>query len=113
MSSTSRTSSPSMLSSKSFEMRTTPGAPLRFEKLDLHRDIETARRLRQEKDGPFQNGDQRERAPLVIPRDLSRDVADAFRNLFLREQHALDSGRGHASTGRSAKPYLKIRFSKS
>jgi len=51
----------------------------------------------------------------VIARDLSRQHANAGLNLLFAEKHAVKAGNlmwVHAGA-RSAKPYLKIRFSKS
>ena len=75
-----------------------------------------ARQLRQEEYRPFEHAHQLDHLAVVVARDLGRYLANAPLDLLLGEEDPLDArgqSRAHASTGRSASPYLKTRFSKS
>src|ERR1700689_747948 len=116
-SSTNSTSSPSMLSSRSLAMRTMPGAPVLFEKLeiDLHGKLYVARQRGQKVHRALEHADQLHRAAGIRARDLGANFADAPVDFLFGEEDLFDSRRrgAHTVTGRAASPYLKMRFSKS
>src|SRR5271157_728148 len=85
------------------------------QEVHLHRDVDVAGQRGEEKDGALEHAHQLQNAAGVMVRDFGGYLADPLVDLLLGEEHARQAGKhgAHTSTRRSARPYLKIRFSKS
>ena len=103
-----------MLSSRSFEIRTIPGAALEVreardsQKIDCHRHGELARQRRQKKYRSLQHAHQLQLAARIVCRDLRGHLPNPAMDLLFGEEDALDGRHGHRAR-RSGSRYFITR----